>query len=224
MFRDIFRYSYLADIYKLHKMHAMKREWRRINKHNLTVPETIFDTKKVKVGNYTYGRLNVIEFGNNHMLEIGNFVSIADNVTFLLDAEHYTHNISTYPFKVNVIKEECNEAYGKGDIIVADDVWIGYGATIFSGVKIAQGAIVAAGALVTKDVPPYSVVAGVPAKVIKYRFDSGEIEELLKIDYSKITEQIIRTHINELYTELDGKMKLDWLPQKKHDKMEKNIL
>ena len=66
-----------------------------------------------------------------------------------------------------------DEATSKGDIIVQDDVWIGYGATILSGLTIGQGAVIAAGSVVTKDVTPYSVVAGVPARVIKYHF--GEV-------------------------------------------------
>jgi serine acetyltransferase len=82
----------------------------------------------------------------------------------------------------------------KGDIIVSNDVWIGAKSTIMSGVKIGDGAIVAAGALVTKDVEPYSIVGGNPAKLLKYRFDKSQIEELLKIEWwswdeSKIKEE-----------------------------------
>lgn len=106
------------------------------------------------------------------------------------------------------------DAFSKGDIIVDDDVWIGYGATIMSGVHIGQGAVVAAGAVVTKDVPPYAIVGGVPAKVIKYRFEPEMIEELLKVDYSKLTKEDIEKHIDDLYKKLKDPSQLDWMPKK----------
>ena len=122
-------------------------------------------------------------------------------------------NISTFPFKVSFSLEEY-EATSKGNIVIDDDVWIGYGATILSGVHIGQGAVIAAGAVVTKDVPPYAIVGGVPAKVIKYRFPQEMIEALLKIDYSKLDKNMISAHIDELYQELTDLQQLDWLPRK----------
>lgn len=80
--------------------------------------------------------------------------------------------VSTYPFKRKLF-HGGEEAVSKGDIIVGDDVWVGYGATILSGVHIGQGAVIAAGAVVNKDVPPYAIVGGIPAKVIKYRFSES---------------------------------------------------
>ena len=112
------------------------------------------------MGKATYGELNVVQFANSHCLKIGDFVSIAQEVVFLLDSEHYTKHLSTFPFKVKYLGVEKEEAFGKGDIIVDDDVWLGFRSTIMSGVHIGQGAIVAAGSLVTKDVPPYAIVGG----------------------------------------------------------------
>ena len=89
-----------------------------------------------------------------------------------------------------------------------------------SGVHIGQGAVVAAGAIVTKDVPPYAIVGGVPAKIIKYRFSPEVIEQLLKLDFSKLTDNMIREKIDDLYTSLDGKSPeeveklLEWFPKK----------
>ena len=93
-------------------------------------------------------------------------------------------------------------------------MWIGYGCTIMSGVHIGQGAIIAAGAVVTKDVPPYAIVGGVPAKIIKYRFEPDMIEELLKIDYSKLTKEEIMNNIDDLYLELKDKKQFEWMPKK----------
>ena len=95
------------------------------------------------------------------------------------------------------------------------DVWIGFRTTIFSGVHIGQGAIVAAGSVVTRDVPPYTIVGGVPANVIKYRFSPEMITELLKVDYSWLTEEFVKELIDDLYEDLENKWQLQWLPKKK---------
>ena len=212
--KNYLKYSIMADLFKRIRLNAMKRKWRNNNSHNMTIPEVIFDIDVVEIGNGTYGRLNVVNFGKNHKLMIGSYVSIADSVVFILDAEHFTSHISSYPFKVNVTKSKIGESFGKGDIIVDDDVWIGYGATIMSGVHISQGAVIAAGAVVTKDVPPYAIVGGVPAKVIKYRFEPEMIHELLKVDYSKLTKEMIEEHIDDLYAELKDPRQLDWMPKR----------
>ena len=214
------KYSFIASSYKAHKLNKLKKRWRYNNPQNSTVPENVFNIESVSVGKNTYGRLRIISFNDSHKLSIGNFVSMADDITFLLDSDHYLNHVSTFPMKVQVTKELQMEAISKGDIIVDDDVWIGYGATILSGVHIGQGAVVAAGAVVTKDVPPYAIVGGVPAKVIKYRFSPEVIGLLMKLDYSKLTEDMIRERIDDLYTSLDGKTPeevgklLEWFPKK----------
>lgn len=191
-----------------------KREWRKYNSRNFTVLKNFVPFDCVKVDNYTYGDINVLRMDKNSCLTIGKFCSIAPNVCFMMGAEHSSHFISTYPFKVKMLNIEKSEAVSKGDIIIADDVWIGYGATIMSGVKVGQGAIIATGAVVTKDVPPYAIVGGIPATVIKYRFDKKIIEELLKIDYSLLTTEMVKEHIGELYTELKDVKQLSWMPKK----------
>lgn len=202
-------------------LHKNVKKWRKTNNHNDTWPQNCFDLNCVNVGNYTYGGLNIYNFNSKAKLKIGNFCSIAGNVMFVLNAEHNTNTISTFPFKVKMLMNEQFEASSKGDIIVDDDVWIGYNAIIMSGVHIGQGAVIAAGAVVTKDVEPYAIVGGIPAKLIKYRFENKEMIKLLQsLDYGKLTKTDVEKHINELYTIIDNndinkiKELLSWFPKK----------
>lgn len=196
-----FRESYLYEIRRAVKLNRFKREWRNCNRHNETIAMRRFPVEIVTVGKDSYGELNVVSFGDQTKLTIGNYVSIAQNVTFLLDVEHYTNHISTFPFKVKSLRTQSSESFSKGDIIIDDDVWIGFGATIMSGVHIGQGAVIAAGAVVTKNVPPYAIVGGVPAKVLKYRFSFEIIEQLKEFDFSNLTLSNIDSQIELLYSE-----------------------
>lgn len=189
-------------------------KWKKQNFQNDTILKSYIPFESVHVGRYSYGEISAIRLDDHSKLYIGNFCSIAPNVCFLMGAEHNIVNISTFPFRVKVLRDRNSEADSKGNIIIDDDVWIGYGVTIMSGVHIGQGAVIAAGAVVTNDIPPYAIVGGVPAKIIKYRFSSEIINELLKIDYSKLTDEMIRSHINELYTELKDFKQLEWFPKK----------
>ena len=193
---------------------------------NGLIPKTLFPFTTVVPGINAYGELNIVSFNWKSKVYIGNYVSIAQRVTFLIDADHYTDHISSYPFKAKIIDPHENEAISKGNIIVSDDVWIGYGTTILSGVHIGQGAVVAAGSVVTKDVPPYAIVGGVPAKVIKYRFEQPVIDYMLTLDYGALSKDLIREHVDDLYTGIDG-MELEevkklfaWFPKKSQVEME----
>lgn len=180
------------------------RLWRKNNPNNSTFPANEFDQSLVDVGNYTYGDIQVYNWNNNSSLRIGSFCSIAGNVMFILNADHNINTVSTFPYKVILLENERYEAITKGDIIVDDDVWIGYGATILSGVHIGHGAVIAAGAVVSKDVESYSVVGGVPAKKIKDHFSEPVISFLTTLDYSKLTKELVESHLDELYTPLDA--------------------
>lgn len=207
------RYSPLDAVLWRINRYKWRKEWRKRNSFNCTYVTNKFNFDNVIVGQYSYGELNVVDCCDSHKLTIGNFVSIAQNVTFLLNGEHYTDHISSFPFKIIVLGEQA-EAFSKGDIIVDDDVWIGYAATIMSGVHIGQGAVIAAGSVVTRDVPPYAIVGGVPAKVIKYRFSPDIIEKLIKIDYTKLDKETIEKNIDKLYETMTGNTDLSWIPQK----------
>lgn len=196
------------------KLHRFKRKWRNANKHNYTVPKRLFDMSLVTVGNASYGEMNVLTADSSAHLSIGSYCSIGENTTFILGYEHAMGNMSTYPFKVMALHSQETEALSKGNIVIDDDVWIGYGAIIMSGVHISQGAVIAAGAVVTSDVPSYAIVGGVPAKVIKYRFSDELIEALMKVDYKKLSHDMIASHIDDLYTPLGKESQLEWLPKK----------
>jgi len=172
-------------------------------KYNCDVKFTRSSTiDKVEIGEGTYGTIDIEHASNgNEKLIIGRYCSIAPNVKFIVASEHPYDNISTYPYKVKVIGEDY-EATSKGDIIVKDDVWIGYGAIINSGVTINQGAIIASGAVVVKDVPPYTIVGGNPARVIKFRFPQQIINKLVKFDYSKLSKEKIINSKELLYTKI----------------------
>lgn len=195
------------------KLFFFNRKWRRINRNNHTWALNIFDDSCVTVGKETYGPLFVGTQNKDAKLNIGSYCSIGPKVAFMLSNDHPVSRISTFPFKVKILGE-TNEAISKGNIVVEDDVWIGYGATILSGVHIGQGAVVAAGAVVTKNVAPYSIVAGVPARVIRSRFDEKQINMLIKLDFSKLDKETIKEHIQDLYQDVSEDTDLSWFPQK----------
>lgn len=144
---------------------------------------------------------------NRDKLKIGKFCSIACGTNFLFNsANHALDSLSTYPFPLffeewNLEKEKVTEAWdNRGDIVIGNDVWIGYEAVILSGVTIGDGAIIGTRAVVTKDVPPYTIVGGVPAKPIRKRFDEKVIKELLKIKWWDWTEEKIARNIENIKT------------------------
>lgn len=167
----------------------------------------------VEVGNYTYGDLSMQFSNDSARVKIGNYCQIARDAFFLPSSDHPLNRVSTYPFKT-MFGEHNQDAITKGDIIIDDDVWIGYRATILSGVHISQGAVVAAGSVVASDIPPYAIAGGVPAKVIRYRFPQNIIDELLKVDFSRLTREMVMQHTDQLYTELTDVEQLNWLPKK----------
>lgn len=171
-----------------------RKKFRANNEFNEVIPENIFPMGKVKIGRHTYGYLNFMTWGGDREgLVIGDFVSIASNVVFMAGGNHKMDSFSTFPFKVKFLNYKF-EALTKGPIIVKDDVWIGFGSLVLSGVTIGQGAVIAAGSVVTKDVPPYAIVGGNPAHVIRYRFSNEKIESLKQIDFSDIDEPWILEH------------------------------
>lgn len=198
--------------FKSFNIWCCKRNWRKENHQNFTeMGNRMFDRSKVSVGYGTYGTINVIQFDKECAnIKIGDFCSIAPEVSFVVDGEHPYHYVSTYPFKQRLLKDK-DTSCSKGNIILENDVWIGYRATILSGVHIGQGAIIAAGAVVVNDVPPYAIVGGVPAKVIKYRFDKNKKDILLeKMKFDTVNAERVNLICEYLYSDL-SEMKIDEL-------------
>lgn len=166
-----------------------------------------FEMYDFEVGKYSYGYEQFF-YKNVNLEFIGSFCSIASNVT-ITGMNHPTHFITTNPFiyyssrgfiekdKLYLIPKNRNDK-----VKIMNDVWIGSNVTILPSVTIGNGAIVAAGSVVTKDVPNYAIVAGVPAKVIKYRFNDDEIELLNKIEWWDWDDEKIKDNIN-LFTRND---------------------
>lgn len=139
-------------------------------------------------GKYTYGSPFVHFSNENSQIVVGNFCSIADNVHIWLGGNHRTDWVTTYPFgHINTHKFNTFNGDGhpstKGDVIIGNDVWIANDVTIMSGVTIGDGAVIANNSHVVKNVEPYSVVGGNPAKLIKYRFTPEQIKKLLEIKW-----------------------------------------
>jgi len=139
---------------------------------------------------------------NHDRLVIGKFCSIACGAKFIFtSANHSLKSLSTYPFPIFFeewdldVKNITGAWDNKGDIIVGNDVWIGYEAVILSGVTIGDGAVIGTRAVVTKDIPPYTIVGGVPAKPIRKRFDDTTIAKLLELKWWDWPEERIKANI-----------------------------
>lgn len=176
-------------------------QWFQKNTHNYTKVRSVFPDI-VEVGKETYGAIDVRYFGNpNEHLTIGNYCSIADDVLFLTGGNHTIDTFSQFPFDAYYNTGVKHVTPTKGPIVVGDDVWIGYGATILSGVTIGQGAIIGARSVVAKDVPPYAIYVG--NRVVKYRFSREIVDKIIKFDYAKLTPEDIENNSDLLNVEVD---------------------
>jgi acetyltransferase-like isoleucine patch superfamily enzyme len=150
-------------------------------------------------GTYFDRNVNIITWSDDYKVVLGKYNSIGRDCNFFLHANHRPDWVTTSSQLLGPVTPEIAEMHMnmghpscKGDIVIENDVWIGAKATIMSGVKISNGAIVAANSVVTKDVPPYAIVAGNPGKVVKYRFNDKQIERLLSISWWDWSEEKIR--------------------------------
>ncbi|EMG25711.1 CatB-related O-acetyltransferase [Streptococcus parauberis] len=148
--------------------------------------------------------MSVFDHSDTKLLTIGSFCSIAGNVQFLCGGDHFQNRLLNYPIEKKFLNKD--EATSKGEIIIEDDVWIGTNALVLSGVTISQGAIIAAGSVVSKNVPAYSIVAGVPAKVVKYRFPESMINKLIQMDINQIDDKFINENMTLLTTPINDNL------------------
>ena len=181
----------------------MTKIYPRTGDNQTVYLNAVIKDPQIEVGDYTiyndfvadpllFDKKNVLYHYPIHKekLIIGKFCSIACGMKFLFNcANHTQKSLSTYTFPLfyeewELEKSNITTAWdNKGDIVIGNDVWIGYEAVIMAGVHIGDGAIIAARAVVTKDVPPYTIVGGTPAKEIRKRFDADVIQQLLMLKW-----------------------------------------
>lgn len=153
----------------------------------------------VEVGRHTYGRPRVVSYaGSESSVRIGSFCSISPGVDIVTGGIHPVHWASLYPFRIKWgMDGACDDGMPttRGDIEIGSDVWIGTGALILSGVTIGHGAVVAARAVVSRDVPPYAIAAGVPARVVRYRHTADQIRRLLALAWWDWPDERIRAAV-----------------------------
>lgn len=186
---------------KLTKRNKKAKSYHRL----LAAPPEKLGHSIITMGRYTYGtcHLSIQQWNEGAALHIGAFCSISANVTIMLGGNHRHDWVTTYPFG-----KLCVEQFGhaeltgqnttNGDVIIGNDVWIGHGATIMSGVCVGDGAVIAANAHVVKDVPAYHIVGGNPAKIIRPRFDAETIALLQQLAWWTLPDETIRTIIPTL--------------------------
>lgn len=166
----------------------------------------------MQVGRHTYGHelITVRHWDEPAELRIGSFCSIADRVEVFLGGNHRPDWVTTYPFPA--FAERWPQARGvegvpstNGDVAIGNDVWIGSNATIMSGVTVGDGAVVGTDSCVTRDVPPYAIVGGNPAQLLRFRFDPETIEKLLAIRWWEWSDERIAANARLLCSDdIDG--------------------
>jgi Acetyltransferase (isoleucine patch superfamily) len=172
---------------------ARRRVWSRLQRAG-----------RISVGAHSYGIPTVLEYGaSDGFVSIGRYTAIARGVTLHLGGEHNTRWLSCYPLAQHfgVGQNSLGHPFSKGDVRIGSDVWVGHGASILSGVLIGNGAVIGAYAVVTKDVPPFSVVVGNPARVLRARFDERTIIELEKLAWWDLPDEQVRSLIPYLNSE-----------------------
>lgn len=159
---------------------------RRLRKFGRQPPKSLQERfPQFDIGEGSYGPIRVIRFSADESLRIGKYCSFAQDVTILLGGEHRYDWMTTFPFSELDPQHAQIEGHPrtKGPVIIGHDVWVGYGATILSGVTVGHGAVIGARSLVAADVPPYSIVSGNPASLRGYRFCKEVRQRLLDLTW-----------------------------------------
>jgi acetyltransferase-like isoleucine patch superfamily enzyme len=155
------------------------------------------------VGRHSYAPPSFVRVfaGDCAKVVVGNYCSLAGGVEIMPGGNHRTDTVTTYALRQHLVSdnaERVGEPWSKGDVVIGSDVWIGRGAKILGGVTVGDGAVIAAWSVVTKSVPPYTIVAGVPARAIRQRFSQEIVESLLRIRWWDWDDAVVRARIDEL--------------------------
>lgn len=155
------------------------------------------------IGAGSYGGLSVLEFGEGTHLKVGNYCSFAAGVQVMLGGGHRTDWVTTYPFSAidSRFTRFTGHPVSKGDVVIGNDVWIGREAIIMSGISIGDGAVIAARSVVTKDVAPYEIVGGNPARPLRFRFSPEAISRLLNVRWWDWADQRIAAAMPHLLSD-----------------------
>lgn len=195
-----------------------KKVYPRTGDNQTIYLKNVITDPNIKIGDYTmyndfvrdprdFQKNNVLyHYPVNHdKLVIGKFCSIACGAKFIFtSANHTLKSLSTYPFPIffeewGLDSANITDAWDKkGDIVIGNDVWIGYEAVILSGVTVGDGAIIGVRAVVTKDVPPYAIVGGVPARCIRRRFDEETVTKLRELKWWEWSDEKIKENLSAI--------------------------
>lgn len=194
-------------------MHAMKSETlQTYSSYSRSAIRALINIvrglpKGVVVGAHTYGyQFNTfMRFSESGDIVVGKYCSIGPGVKILTGGEHRTDRVSTFPFRTRITMADGvnHDATSKGPTTIGNDVWIGTDALILSGVRIGDGAVVGARSVVASDVPPYSIVAGNPARIIRLRFPEDRIRLLQAIAWWNWSDEEIAANVESFYSDAD---------------------
>jgi acetyltransferase-like isoleucine patch superfamily enzyme len=181
------------------RLHALLQGNTRPEMEDQSPAVDYFDIgDRLTIGRHSYGKPLVRWYpGDDESLRvrIGSFVAIADDVVIMIGGEHRTDWVSTYPFRIRFEMEgryEDGHPSSKGDVVIGNDVWIGRGARILSGVTIGDGASIGAYSVVSKNVRAYAIVAGNPAQEVRRRFPDDHVEALLRTRWWDWSDDAVR--------------------------------
>jgi len=168
-----------------------------------------------KAGQYSYGTPKILDWGEGKTLSVGKFCSLGPETVIYLGGNHRTDWVTTFPFTTldPVAAGVRGHPHSRGDVVIGHDVWMGRASSILSGVKVGHGACISAHAVVTKDVPAYAIVAGNPARIVKYRFNERQIDKLLEIcwwdfpieEIRALYPQLLSNSIDDFILEAEGR-------------------
>lgn len=190
----------------LSKLIGFKPNLNRLQSYERQQDKFIKLYPNFKIGRANYGIPIVHDNNEGSTLKIGAYCSIASNVQIFLGGQHVTNWVSNYPFPfffrmAPIYKEIYTEKGSRGDVVIGSDVWLCANCIILSGVTIGHGAVIANGAVISRDVPSYAVMAGNPAKLIKWRFDEATRKILLESKWWDWPEHEVNEILNKICNE-----------------------